>query len=1148
MYPKTKIILIAVMMLASVAFTSSLAGATATGSVSYSPTVFSAGTQTLVDASGGTFATSSVVYFYIGTTTASTSIFGGYISSFTLPTGTSTLNNAHVTFSIPSSLQGTYYIFASDSSSPTTSGAQFTSPTAVTVTSIIKPSISVVGTQPTTTGTVTGSGWDPSSTLSLYLSGQQGSPLFNTFLASFTTTTSGGIPSGETFTVPEVAAGTYSVVAEETSSSSPNYGITADAQMTIGPILTTSPEDISGAANSQFTLTGYGFPSLATITADGITVGSEKAVNSATTASSSGTFSVSVTLPTALTTTGPAPITVDYNTTSYTQQNAIYISVPNPVSLGFVFTPSTVDSNVYPGASYTAYLYNFPASSPVSITFGAFIIGQGTTDSNGFISITGYIPIVPAGSYYAVASSSGYYISKSVTVSSYFAVYDPAGTPMVSASEYFPSGGHYSVHALGLTPGTTYTLSDTAAVSGSSITSVSSGTLVSSTLFELSPASNGTLIFTFASFYTSGTTTSSITLKYSTGSVPGYAGNSYGYTAVPKPSFSYNVPQIVEAGSTQTLTVSGIIPAGSLVYPGLETSYNLYLGGNELSFTVGSSTISTQVLSSTTSSASVKFTLPSVSYGVYNLSITYSGAPVSGAIYSSPVVVSYPASSLDSGTVQAVPIYSSSGISGYYIVGYSFYSLATVTMYYFTNSLSGAPSSNSETLTYGAFASTAIATLPAEPSGTYGIVVKATYSSSTYMAYSNYTVYPSFSASVGGSYTATMGTEVSFTLNHFLADTYYSIYFGKDIVFTGETDGTGSLTGNFYIPEVSPGTYEISVYQTSSFAKVASEQFNVTASTTLSLPGGNYAFPGQMVNYAWEPGTSNIPHTPTPPGGSSPYYGNIYVTVFLNGSAYYTTVASVTTSGYINGSFPMPNGQPGNYWNLTLSWQQNTYTTEASTSSAPSTTVVSSETYTMPGSQGVLLGLVSGNGAMITGISSSQIADIIASVNSTITAAFKVPLSELNATISSINSSMAYIKTSFGTMEASLSSLNASITAVNGSVVKLHTSLGQITTSLSSINATLVSVKNGVATVQTSIGNLTGNVTSISGNVATIKTSLGVLKADINGVSGNVNNIINYGLIYEIVIIALIVVTLGIAVAGLLSTRDLKRRFGMKKE
>jgi len=303
-----------------------------------------------------------------------------------------------------------------------------------------------------------------------------------------------------------------------------------------------------------------------------------------------------------------------------------------------------------------------------------------------------------------------------------------------------------------------------------------------------------------------------------------------------------------------------------------------------------------------------------------------------------------------------------------------------------------------------------------------------------------------------------------------------------------------------------------------------------------------------MVNYAWEPGTSNIPHTPTPPGGSSPYYGNIYVTVFLNGSAYYTTVGSVTSSGYINGSFPMPNGQPGNYWNLTLSWQQNTYTTEAATSSAPSTTVVSSETYTMPGSQGVLLGLVSGNGAMITGISSSQIADIIASVNSTITAAFKVPLSELNATISSINSSMAYIKTSFGTMEASLSSLNASITAVNGSVVKLHTSLGQITTSLSSINATLVSVKNGVATVQTSIGNLTGNVTSISGNVATIKTSLGVLKADINGVSGNVNNIINYGLIYEIVIIALIAVTLGIAVAGLLSTRDLKRRFGMKKE
>ena len=69
--------------------------ATASGSVTYSPSVFSAGVQTLTVASGGTFGSGSTVYFYLSTTTSSSGIIGSYIGYYTLSGGSTTLNNAH---------------------------------------------------------------------------------------------------------------------------------------------------------------------------------------------------------------------------------------------------------------------------------------------------------------------------------------------------------------------------------------------------------------------------------------------------------------------------------------------------------------------------------------------------------------------------------------------------------------------------------------------------------------------------------------------------------------------------------------------------------------------------------------------------------------------------------------------------------------------------------------------------------------------------------------------------------------------------------------------------------------------------------------------------------------------------------------------
>ncbi|MDA8054337.1 MAG: hypothetical protein M0Z77_01635 [Thermoplasmatales archaeon] len=86
------------------------------------------------------------------------------------------------------------------------------------------------------------------------------------------------------------------------------------------------------------------------------------------------------------------------------------------------------------------------------------------------------------------------------------------------------------------------------------------------------------------------------------------------------------------------------------------------------------------------------------------------------------------------------------------------------------------------------------------------------------------------------------------------------------------------------------------------------------------------------------------------------------------------------------------------------------------------------------------LGLVSGNGAYILGISQAQIAEIEGAVNSTMT----VSLNQLDAAISSINGDVATITTQFGTMSTTLNSINASLTSINSGVATLETTLGQV--------------------------------------------------------------------------------------------------------
>ncbi|MEM3860152.1 MAG: hypothetical protein QW478_12245, partial [Candidatus Micrarchaeaceae archaeon] len=909
----------------------------ASGTFTVNPTTYTEGTgsgvSTIAYVSGGTFGSGSTVYFFLSTSTSSSGIVSGagtsettpsdtvvsgVIGSATLAADSTSLANI-VTFTMYSgATPGNYYILAEDIISGAPSGTYALGP-AVTIV-VPAPTVSIAST--VTVGSsqeVKGTLFDPGASVTIYLNYPGSSVVLGTTTAS----SSGTI---DTFvTIPALAQGSYNIVAQETNALSaafPEGGITADASFTVAPAITVSPVSTSGAAGSSFVITGSGFAAGDSIVASttstvtsSITIGGVKTYHPAVTVASDGSFTVSVTLAAAIAgsaTVGPVDVVIaGLSSSTETFSDAVYVSSPNPAALGFSFSPS---SNT-PGGSVSAAVWNFPAGTPVSIYLGPFLVGTVVTDSNGFgeLPSTAVIPAMPAGTYDAYAeTSSGLYASPiSIKISAYFEVKDPSGTLMTSSyNEYFPSNGTYTVSAFGLTPGTSYTWSDTEAALPTSSPSVVSVAVGSYSSGEFMPAANGTLIFTYAPGFVTPSSPAASTLSLS--SVTGLDGLSFGYTTIP--SVSVTTPGYLanDGAGTGGLTFSetGFLAPGDNLYPGFTYKYNVYIGNTEL--TIGGVT----AITTDTLLVSSSFTNPVLPSGVYNLSVVYNGQPVSNAIFSEPVIISASASTLSAGSIVLVPN-SASSPSYYAIVGFGFDSAATISVYYMSSTGRNAasiPASGSGAFAYGAFVTSSGPSIPlSDVAGTYAVFAVATLASSTYTAYTSYTVTPSLSISPS---TGNIETSITVAATGLGADEYYNVYFAGQFEGTTSSDSSGSASATITVPLILPGTYNVSIAPVSSPTSiVASAQFTVSQPSSLSLGSDQFtAFPGELVSFKWTPETEP-PLTSTTP---------IYVTVYLDGSAYETVLGTFTyvsaSSSYITGSFKMPNGEPNTLFAVSLGW------------------------------------------------------------------------------------------------------------------------------------------------------------------------------------------------------------------------------------
>ena len=1205
--PKTKkmlTVLISIAMvfsaLAILSFAATPAYAAA-GNFTTDPTVFAVASSTVVLFSGSaSFTSGSTVTFYVNTVNTFPS-GATSVGTLTLGAGVTSLAGLTTTLDTNGLAAGTYYLAATD-------GSGFASGGTITVSSLA-PEVALSGsTQAGGTATisgVTGHPFDSAAYVGVYLNYAGGTAL----ISSVQVGTDGYIPADTTFTVPtSIAQSTYSVVAQElTTGSPPNEGITADTSFALTPSISVSVADISGSTSSAFTITGHGFAASATIASytssnGAVTVGGVNAVQSGTTTSSGGGLSLSVTaLATAITTTGPQTIVITTSpaTTSNSFVAAVYVSSPTGTPQLAVSDTVTATNNGNVGDTVDLVVLNMLASSTVTITMAGSVLASGSTDANGFLSTSGTVPAVAGGTYTVFAETSSSSTVTEAVTSSYTVLPSVTYGSSPITGEYAPVGAAIYVVGTGLTPNTEYAITDTGFVSlggtgnifadvhsgaVTDIISVTAGTAATDNM-GIDSTATGELALSYTANYYQLATGSNETVKVTGGSLSAQSTYYYaiGAATVTIAAFSYDYASATQSVS---LTVSGLIPYGSTIatVSGTQPSYTYKLFSGSAGTTAESVYVNGAVTSSssfhtTTGSVSLTFAASALANGYNTVNIVYSAytpSTSSAIVGHSHVIGSTGGSS--AGSVYAVTSSASPGAALQYDL-YDFPASTTVTYSYYT--VAGKQSATVTTDANGAAKVSFSA--PMTPAGIYNLVFSVVVSGTTTSTSNTLTVTATLSdvqpsssaypetAAVSSLFPGQNVTLYSYGLS---PETYYAVYAYTSATpssgtsalgyFTTDSSGSNNAGVTVQLPtDLTSGTgYYLDVLSAAtSLPATAVVYYTFTAGTYNNIfgPTFNYtsntetAFPGQLVNFAWTPATA--PHQV----GTS--YGSVEVTVYLNGTAYMTVTGNIEGNTLITGSFPMPNNDTGAYWTVTLGYTQVDYGTPI---------VVKNVTMSSTGAP--TLQLVSGAGALIVGISTSGLATI---VSNAVTSAFKVPLAELNASITSIKGLTANITTAFGKMtttlsainatvasiesgqvlvqtdlgsiKTSLASLNASLVAFNGNVATISTTLGQVQTSLNSIGTQVTTNGNGIATITTDLGTLSGTVTSTNGNVASISTSLGNLNATVAKIYSNTSGFSTLE-VFLIVIVVLVLITLVLSFLAISSVNRVSKKIEEQKK
>ena len=1070
------------------------------------------------------------------------------------------------TFTATVSTMGATFAALSASALATTVSASESgvTPTATSTLNVTGGSITVSpGTiSPGGSFTVTGVNFYPGGKIaadSIFVS--SGATLTNSAVIVSSTGTFTVSASTLTFTGTLTSNNKQTVIAPETLPSPVTIGGSgiyfATAKINIaGPQITvTYPSGYSLTASENVTVSGTNFFPGATISANSITFAGIAGTNAAYAVTSSGSFSIVFTVPKASALSSTAlgvhairvvqnmPGGLTYTNTSLSV-NAIYSkpTVNNTgieVALSASASASTSIGQQNVGTTIYYYLFGYPAAQTVSLYMGSVeVVSSIVTDANGAYSGTFAIPALPgsvAGVVYDVQTQSAF----GLQAHTYSTVSVSPVITFSATESYFTnygllaSGDYFNITGTGFDSLATVTITDSAGITSTVASSVTTDV--------------------FGSF----TAEMQVTSTSLTSNTP------------------VDVTAATSAGATYTIT-GAFTELGT---PTLTLSASIVTTGNKITATVGNAIDTTIApvsysvtgpmgaaltgLTYSSDSGTISVTDSTNGTGTEALAANVTGFPGAEAVFllSIPGSNGYLVNSTGGSSVSATQ----GGTFTVYAIGFgsgSYVSLGA------TGSL--APTGGSSSLTTdGGFIFSSVGIPLGSAVGTYliyGQQAATSGGSPTYTTSLTGSLVVSFSANLTltPGYTGSIGSTINVAAYGLVADHYYNLYFGTTLLTSSPFLGS-AVPASFVVPLVPAGTYNVSIVPVGSTTPAASAGFTVTVTTVFSLSvDAPTAFPGQIVTFSW-------PVAGTSVFATTGVYGPVTVTVYLNGTAFATVPVSPNvgkSNTWLNGSFQMPNDNVGTYWTLTLSYFQ---TQNSAGATATASTGV-----------GAYIQLVSGNGALLTGINSSQIATLLTSINSTLKTSMKVPLSELNATVVKLNSTAAEITTAFGNMTATLKAINASVNAIVAGQVIVATDLGTITTSLSSMNATLASISGNLATVVTSLGTVTtslsninatvtsngqqlvtittdlgtlsGTITSISNEVATINTKVGTMQTNVSQIQGYTSQISNNTKtigtleIFLVVIIVLVLITLVLAFMAINSVNKMSRKVSEEKK
>ncbi|MGD0451800.1 MAG: hypothetical protein ABSA79_12195, partial [Candidatus Bathyarchaeia archaeon] len=324
----------------------------------------------------GTSVTASVTGFSANSNV--NMIFGGAPLS-TTPTPittdiTGSFNNA--IFAVPNSAAGSYFVNATD----THTNTDYATFTVVASTISLNPSSGIIG----TTVTVSGSNFLPNLPLTVTYDGAT--------VAMSTSTGSGAVPSGVTFSVPPSTFGSHAVRVTD------GYGNYAQVTFSVTASVSLNPQN--GPVGTPVTVTGQGFGPSKTIT---ITFAASPVATSPSpiTTDNSGSFVASFTVPAGSTTSSIAGAkTVQANDGSNSASNTFTVTpfiTLNPTS-GNTGTVVTVSGTGYGPLKTVTIKYS---SSTMTTTPGTV-----TTTPYGTFSCTFTVPASVAGGHVVLASDS----------------------------------------------------------------------------------------------------------------------------------------------------------------------------------------------------------------------------------------------------------------------------------------------------------------------------------------------------------------------------------------------------------------------------------------------------------------------------------------------------------------------------------------------------------------------------------------------------------------------------------------------------------------------------------------------------------------------------------------------------------------------